>query len=88
MIVFNIISIACISFLFIAAEPIILLKRFMGFKEEMYLEYSKAKQFFYRMITCCLCSGFWIGLILTLSISQASIIAVIAELIYKINNRI
>jgi len=83
-----IISIACLSFLFVASEPIILLRRMIGFKEEDTLNYSKFKMFIYTLITCAMCSGFWIGIILTQNILTASIISVVAELIYKINNKI
>ena len=83
MILFNIISIACITYLFVASEPLILFKRFLGFKEEDYHTYSKYKQFIYRLITCALCSGFWIGFILTFSVYQAAIISIVAEIIYR-----
>jgi len=83
-----IIKIACLSFLFVASEPLILIKRFLGFKEEDYMDYGKIKSFIYRMITCAMCSGFWIGLILTGSILDAALISIISELIYKLNNRL
>ena len=79
---------ACLSFLFVTAEPLILFKRFCGFRDEDYMQFGKVKAFIYRLINCCLCSGFWIGLILTGSILQAAMVAVVAEFIYKINHRL
>jgi hypothetical protein len=83
-----IIKIAALSFLFVTAEPLILLKRFCGFKDEDYMKFNKTKAFIHRLINCCLCSGFWIGLILTGSIYDAALISIISEIIYKINNRL
>lgn len=61
--IIHIIAISCIGYLFINAEPSILLKRILGFKEEKYDDYSKIKQFIHRLITCEICSTFWIGII-------------------------
>lgn len=82
-IVLNLIGISSLTILFVTSEPMILLKRVMGFKEEEYMGYGKVKQFIYRLITCCLCSGFWISLVLTQSIIYSSIVSVLSELIYK-----
>jgi hypothetical protein len=82
------IKIAAITMLFVVSEPMILLKRFIGFKDENYMLFSKTKAFIHRLINCCLCSGFYIGLIITGSLYDAALIAVISELIYKINNRL
>lgn len=57
----NIIFIVALTNLFIYAEPLIYLKRFFGFKEEMYDNYSKLKQTIYRLITCTYCSSFWVA---------------------------
>jgi hypothetical protein len=83
-----IIKIAALSFLFVTAEPLILFKRFLGFREEDYMKYGKVKAFISRLINCCLCSGFWLGLILTGSMYDAALISIISELIYKLNNRL
>ena len=81
--VLTIIGISCVSVLFQASEPMIFIKRYMGLKEEEYGTYSKWKKIGHRMIYCCLCSGFWIGLLLTQNILTASIISILGELIYK-----
>jgi hypothetical protein len=83
-----IIKIAAITMLFVVSEPMILLKRFIGFKDEDYMKYGKVKAFISRLINCCLCSGFWLGLILTGSMYDAALISIISELIYKLNNRL
>ena len=54
------------GFLFIHAEPLILLKRVLGFKEEQYDNYGVSKRFIYRLLTCVMCVSFWIGVILSL----------------------
>jgi hypothetical protein len=81
--ILTIIGISCLSVLFQASEPMILLKRYVGLKEEEYHTYSKWRKIIHRMIYCCLCSGFWIGLILTWNILTASIISILGEVIYK-----
>ena len=83
-ILIKIIGLSCMTYLFVNSEPLILIKRGLGFKEEEYYDYGKIKGFIYRLITCCLCSGFWIGLIFTLNIYEACVIAIISELINKI----
>ena len=54
------------GFLFVHAEPLILLKRVLGFKEEQYDNYGVNKRFFYRLFTCVMCVSFWIGLVLSI----------------------
>lgn len=85
--VLKLVGLSCLTILFVISEPSVLLKRFLGFREEEYGKYGVIKQFFFRLITCTLCSGFWIGLIFTQSIFYASIVSVVSELITnKINN--
>jgi hypothetical protein len=92
--IINIISVSCFTFLAIESEPAILIKRFFGFKEEKYDDYGKFKAFIYRLITCALCFGVWIGLIFSLLFPQTfpllsiPIISVMSELIYKIFRRL
>jgi len=57
----TIITIMALSYLFINAEPIILIKRILGFKEEKYDEFTPLKRFFHKLIYCWMCSAFWIG---------------------------
>lgn len=78
----EILGLVCLSILFVVSEPLILLKRYIGFKEEEYDVWGKMKRFIFRLITCALCSGFWIGLI-TMSLYKAAIISVLAEFIHK-----
>lgn len=74
---------ACAGTLFVLAEPLILIKRAIGFKEERYDDWGNGKRFFHRLLTCALCSGFWIGLIATGDLASASAIAVLAEIIWR-----
>jgi len=77
-------SLVAITFLFIEAEPLILFKRYLGFREEEYDSMSKLKRYFHKLITCHLCSGFWIGLAFTGSLYQAVLVSVLSELLKKI----
>ena len=68
----EIIAIACIGVLWINSEPTIRLR-------QLY----KTDDWFNRLINCCLCSTFWIGLIITQSIYIAAISSVLGELLCK-----
>jgi hypothetical protein len=68
----EIIAIACIGVLWINSEPTIRLR-------QLY----KRDDWFNRLINCCLCSTFWIGLIITQSIYVAAISSVLGELLCK-----
>lgn len=78
-----ILALACLNVLFIVAEPIILLRRYVGFREEEFDSYKPLKRFFHKLVHCCLCSGFWISLILSQNIFIAAIASVLGEYIYK-----
>jgi len=79
----ELIGLSCISVLFVVAEPMIMIKRYLGFKEEEYDNLSKNKRMLFRLLTCAMCISFWIGFIYTLSLYKASIISIISELIYR-----
>jgi hypothetical protein len=68
----EIIAIACIGVLWINSEPTIRLRGLY-----------KRDDWFNRLINCCLCSTFWIGLIITQSIYVAAISSVLGELLCK-----
>ena len=73
--VFEILSVACIAVLFVEAEPLVRLK------EILFSNYKSS--WLWRLMNCALCSGFWIGLILTFNVEVAAIASVLAELIHK-----
>jgi hypothetical protein len=77
----KIIALGAIGYLFVKAEPLIILKRLIGFKEENYDEYGMVKQFLFRMITCSMCSGFWISLIISGNVFIAAIASIVAKII-------
>lgn len=81
--IINIIAIACLSFLFAkGAEPIQWIKTLCKVDSDAaYI--NKVQWFFVKLLNCCLCSGFWIGLIITQSLYLACIISVLSELINK-----
>jgi len=78
-----ILALACFNVLFIVAEPIIIIKRAIGFKEEDFDQYRPSKRFIHKLLHCCLCSGFWISLIISHNIFIAAIASVLGEYIYK-----
>lgn len=71
----------CISIFTQIAEPILILKRCIGFKEEDYDNYSKTKKFIHRGLYCPSCLGFWITLIGTSNIELSIIVSVITNII-------
>jgi hypothetical protein len=77
MILIDILFYIGLSVAFVHAEPLIYLKRFIGFKEEDYDTYSSHKRALHRLIHCLYCSSFWI----TLIVSQSFIMAVIVSVI-------
>lgn len=86
-IIFNIIAWGCITNLWIESAPTIRLRMWL---------ITKLKSFWLeKLITCAMCSGFWIGLICNLvvygnfSISIAALTSIVAELInQKLNKSI
>lgn len=79
----TILGIIAINVLLQSAEPIIHLKRFLGFKEEEYDSYTSQWRFIHRLLYCCACLGFWVGLIISFDIYTAAICSVASELVYK-----
>ena len=81
----NIIGLACLTYLMVNSEPTIRLRMFLGFKDEDYESFGNIKATIYRLITCEMCLGFWIGLIgwfvLPMSIFAIPMVAVLAQII-------
>lgn len=82
--IINIIGIAAVTVLFVNASPILHLK---------HLLFSKIKEYelkwYWTLLNCALCSGFWIGLAISTDIYIAATSAVLAEILHqKINNSI
>jgi hypothetical protein len=67
---------ACLGVLWINAEPTIRLR------EWLYKNKNK-EVWHWRLINCCLCISFWIGLIATGNILTACIISVLGEFICR-----
>ena len=78
-----ILGIISINVLLQTAEPLIHLKRYLGFKEEEYDSYTKQWRFIHRLIYCCACLGFWVALLITFDIFTAAICSVASELVHK-----
>ncbi len=84
--VMTILGLSCLGYLLVVAEPMILLRRYFGFKEEEYEKMSKWLRFFHRLNNCPKCFTFWFALIYTFDPLTAAICAIIAGLIEKIMN--
>jgi hypothetical protein len=78
--IMKLLGLGAMSFLFVAAEPMIMIK--MWFFNTIYKK-DYTNLLIWKLINCAKCSGFWIGFAITRDILSASIIAVIAELIYQ-----
>lgn len=74
--IIQILGIIAINILLQIAEPILLLKRWLGFKEEEYDQYTKHWRFIHRLLYCCACLGFWVGLAITWNIYIAAICSI------------
>lgn len=81
--ILTIITWACLGVLLQVAEPILMIKRYFGFKEEEYEEYSSRKRFIHRLFYCAKCLTFWVALICTWNIQVAIISSILAGLIEK-----
>jgi len=75
MILINILFYIGLSILWINAEPMIYLKRYLGFKEEEYDTYTSYKRALHRLINCLYCSAFWVTLIVSQSLYMAVIVS-------------
>jgi len=75
---------ACIAVLFVNSEPTIRLREWAYKKVYKCRDYNV---WHYRLLCCAMCSGLYIGFVLTTSIISAAIISILAELISKkLNN--
>jgi hypothetical protein len=74
----EIFALAAITNLWIHSEPTNIL-RYWLYKNKT----DKDRLWHWRLINCAMCSGFWLGLVVTLNIYTAALVAVVAELICK-----
>lgn len=74
---------SCIGVLLQEAEPIQMLKRYIGFKEESYDTQSKEKRWIHRLLHCAMCLTFWVVLVSTWNIQISVISSVLAQIIHK-----
>ena len=59
----DILFVVGLALLITRSKPIILLKRYIGLKEERYDDWNDIKKFLYELSTCMWCLSLWIGLI-------------------------
>lgn len=76
--VFDIIGLACLTYLLTVAEPVIQIKEWMGLNNP---NGQGIKGWMSRLLSCCLCLGFWVGLMGTWSLTMAAIVSISAEVI-------
>jgi hypothetical protein len=81
MLIITILGLASMTVLWVNSHPTNVLRN------KLYRKIYKCKDFtnlwHWRLINCCLCTGFWVGLAGTWDIYLAGIISVVAEFIYK-----
>lgn len=82
--ILSIVAWACFGYLLVVAEPVIMIKRWFGFKEEEYDEMSYNMRFFHRLLYCSKCLTFWVTILFTFDPVIAVISSVLAGLIEKI----
>lgn len=95
--IMTILTIASVGVLFVVAEPMIIVKRLLGFKEEnigikkdyklIGLMYLELRDFLTKLLYCALCSTWWISIIITHDVLLSSLIAIVAELIHRKINK-
>ena len=80
-ILIKILGLGALSFLFVTSTPTTMLRIWLFNK--IYKGKYYEGNLIWKLITCSLCSGFWIGLIFTGDILIASLVSVIAEMICR-----
>jgi hypothetical protein len=73
-ILLNLLGAACIGALWVNSEPTMALRELI-FKDK--------QNWFRRLLECCFCISFWIGLAFTQDVMMASIVSVSAEIISR-----
>jgi hypothetical protein len=84
----NIIIAMAVTRLAIVSKPATLLRGLYGFTDDNYLFMGPWTKWFYELITCHLCLGFWVGWMMTGSWQMGVITAISAELLDKLNRYI
>lgn len=82
--IINILFVSGLALLLTRSKPVILIRRFLGLKEENYDNWGELGKFLYDLISCAFCLSFHIGMIYGLTITTLFIsfkIAVISSLI-------
>lgn len=69
------------------AEPIKWVKQWLGIDAESDPK-QLGKQILRKLFNCALCTGFWVALVCTFSIYEASVMAFASELTYRLIKRI
>jgi len=85
----EIIGLCSLGIILVVAEPMIMLRNFLGFSDEDYLkEKNEICKSIYRLITCPMCLSFWLALIWTFNPLTASIVSILADVVYKLIMRL
>jgi hypothetical protein len=78
----TILGLACIGVLWINAEPAIRLREWIWRSIWKWREVWESK-WHWRLVSCCMCFSFWLGLAVTTNLYSAAIISVVAELVCR-----
>lgn len=74
------IGLCCFVYLLVEASPIQAIKAKIGFTPNS--KYS-AVSYLASMADCCLCLGFWVGLVFYMDVLTASIVSICSEILYR-----
>lgn len=74
------IGLCCFVYLLVEAHPIQALKAKSGFTPDAK---NKVVSYLAMMCDCCLCLGFWVGLVFYMDILTASIVSICSEFLYR-----
>jgi len=75
---------SCIGVLLQCAEPVIWIKRDIGFKDEEYDQMTKRMRTLHRLLSCAMCLTFWVVLLVTWNPVISVISSVGADILHKI----
>lgn len=74
------VGLCCGIYLAVEAHPIQVLKAKTGFTPD---SNNKVVSYLAMMFDCCLCLGFWVGLVFYMDILTASIVSICSEFLYR-----
>lgn len=87
----EIIGLACMGYLSVVAEPLLLIRHKLNLLEPIQVPKNPIHYiqiYICRLLSCAMCLTFWISIIYTGSFLNACVIAVIADTIYRLKSNV